>query len=82
MTVGFDEAMIIGVIIGLVELAKQSGLPKRIAPIVSLALGIAAGIFYVYPSDLSMGILQGIVLGLTAGGFYSGAKSVIQKGGR
>lgn len=64
------------VIIGLVEIAKQTGFPKRYTPLLALALGIAAGVFYVSPDDLATGILSGIVMGLASVGLYSGPKNV------
>lgn len=73
---GFDDAALVAVITGLVELAKQSGFPKRFTPVLALALGIAAGVFYVSPGDLAAGILSGVVMGLAAVGLYSGPKNI------
>ncbi|SMO55194.1 hypothetical protein [Melghirimyces algeriensis] len=78
--IGFDDAMLIAVITGLVELFKDVGFPKRFAPLLALACGIAAGVFYVNPGDLTAGILSGIVMGLSAVGLYSGSKNMVKKG--
>lgn len=66
-------------IVGLVQLFKISGLPKKLLPLTSLILGIAAGIFYIYPEDLKGGIIVGIMMGLSASGLYSGTKSITKK---
>ncbi|MFC4075212.1 hypothetical protein [Salinithrix halophila] len=79
--IGFDDAVLIAVITGLVELIKRSGLPKRFVPLLALALGIAAGVFYV-SHDLAQGILSGIVLGLSAVGLYSGPKNLVRGDGK
>lgn len=76
----YTDVLLIGVIIGLVELFKMSGANKKMLPIASLVLGLAAGIFYLFPHDLKAGILTGIIMGLAASGFYSGGKAVIEKG--
>jgi len=74
--VGFDDAAVVGLIMALVQLAKESGFPARWAPLLSLALGVAAGIFVVSPGDVVQGILAGVAMGLAAVGLYSGAKNV------
>jgi len=62
-------------------LAKRSGLPARWAPLLSLALGVAAGIFVVSPGDVVQGILAGVDIGLAAVGLFSGAKNVVKGSG-
>lgn len=74
------DVVLIPLIIGLVEMLKGVGLPKRLLPVASLFFGIAAGIFYVYPDDIKGGILVGIMLGLSASGLYSGTKNTIENG--
>jgi hypothetical protein len=75
------EYALIPIILGLCELAKQAGVPSRWIPLVSLFLGVLFGVFYVSPVNTLDGILQGVVLGLSSMGLYSGPKSVF-KGGR
>lgn len=74
------DVVLIPLIVGLVELVKGLGLPKRFLPVISLLLGIAAGVFYLYPDDIKGGILVGIMLGLSASGLYSGTKNTIENG--
>ena len=71
---------LIAIIIGLVEVLKRTGLPKKLLPLSSLLFGIAAGVFYVHPSDLKGGIIVGIMMGLSASGLYSGTKNTIERG--
>lgn len=68
---------IIPLIVGVVELLKQLGLPKKWAALASAILGILVGIFYIAPGDLLKGILEGLALGLAATGLYSGTKNTI-----
>lgn len=73
------DVILIAVIIGLVEAAKWSGLPKRFAPGLSLVLGVVGGIVYIFPGDVAMGVLIGLVMGLSASGMYSGTKATLEK---
>ena len=56
--------IIIPVIIGLVHVARKTGLSTRFAPLLSIVLGIVAGYFYI--SQDTMGVLFGIVAGLSS----------------
>lgn len=71
---------IVGIIIGLVEVLKKAGLPKRFLPLASLILGIITGVVYVNPEDIKAGIMIGTMLGLTSCGLYSGTKNTIERG--
>lgn len=70
---------LIPLIIGLVELIKWFGLPKKLLPLASLVFGITAGIVYVNPEDIKAGILVGLMMGLSASGLYSGTKHAFEK---
>lgn len=70
---------LIPLIMGLVELLKWFGLPKKLLPIVSIFLGLAAGIIYVSPQDIKGGILVGLMMGLSASGLYSGTKTTFER---
>lgn len=73
------DVVLIPLIMGLVELFKRSGVPKRILPFIALALGVVVGVVYVSDFDFKQGILIGAMLGLSASGLYSGAKNTIEK---
>lgn len=69
-------ALFIAVIIALVELLKRSlDLPTKMAPLVSAILGLPVGILYL-DVDLKTGIIYGLIIGLSAGGLYSGVKTI------
>lgn len=75
----YTDVLLIGVIIALVELFKQLGLPHKTLPILSLVFGLVGGIFYLFPHDIKAGILMGLIMGLSASGLYSGAKTMGKK---
>ena len=74
--VGFDDAALTGLILAMVEAAKRTGLPAKYAPLLSLVLGMAAGVFILQPGDIVQGIVSGVAMGLAAVGLYSSAKNV------
>ena len=69
-------------ILGIVQVAKQAGLPGRLAPLAALLLGIAAGLGQAATGhlDLATAIATGCALGLSASGLYSGAQTVVARG--
>jgi hypothetical protein len=67
--------VIIPIIIGIVEVVKMAGLPIKYSPLVSLALGLFFGIFYV--ESFREGLIIGLMVGLSATGLYSGSKNVL-----
>lgn len=74
----YDVALI-PLIIGLVQLLKTLGLRKKYLPLASLVLGLAGGLFLVYPDDTKGGIVVGLMLGLSASGLYSSTKNTLEK---
>lgn len=70
---------LIPLIIGFVQLLKTLGLSKKYVPLASLLLGLAGGVFYLFPEDLKGGIIVGVMLGLSASGLYSGTKNTFEK---
>ncbi|NMA95114.1 MAG: hypothetical protein GX974_03650 [Clostridiales bacterium] len=65
-------------IMGVVELLKMLGLPKKFAALASVVLGAVIGIVYINPNDILQGLLIGLSLGLSASGLYSGTKNTIE----
>lgn len=63
------------IIVALVKLADMLKVPRRWLPLVSVVLGVLAGMFYLAPGNLKEGILVGIWLGLGAVGLHSGSKN-------
>ncbi|SHG89095.1 holin [Tepidibacter thalassicus] len=68
--------IMISLIIGITQAIKIAGLPKKFAPIVSLVLGIIMCVFFESKGDIKQSVLDGIILGLTASGLFSGYKSM------
>lgn len=86
MKVDLMDAEVFGValvplILGLVELCKQSGLPDKWSPVLSVLLGLLAGMFALDVSNLYEGIVVGLALGLSATGLYSGTKNMVRRKG-
>lgn len=71
--------ILLAVVIGLDELAKKLGLPTRWAPALSLVLGIACGLIFFIDKGVPIAALNGVVLGLSASGLYSGLKATANK---
>jgi hypothetical protein len=70
---------IIPLLIGILEVFKKAGLSEKYVPIVSIVLGLAIGIFLFAEGNIAAGIVQGIYIGLSAVGLYSGTKNTIEK---
>ena len=69
---------IIPLLIGILEVFKKLGLREKYVPIFSLVIGIGLGIALFAAGDLKAGIIQGIYIGLSAVGLYSGTKNTIE----
>jgi L-lactate permease len=66
---------LVPIIIALVQVAKRMGLALRYLPFLAIVLGIAASYFYVFPEHPKRAVLEGIVMGLSAVGLWSGIKN-------
>lgn len=73
-------------ILGLTQVAKETGMPGRFSPILSLFLGILAGVALQFarataPSVTGVLVLQGVIvgigIGLAASGLYSGVQTFV-----
>jgi len=66
------------VLIVIVEALKKVNLPKKFIPLVTLGLGLAAGVAYHFTSSGELNLLEAVVLGImsgaTASGLYSQGK--------
>jgi len=72
------DVTIIPVITGLTQLFKQIGVPKKVSPLVSITMGLFAGIVYINPGNILDGILSGLIVGLSATGLYESSKGVLK----
>lgn len=69
---------IIPLVIGLLEMFKKAGLNEKYVPVVSVFLGLVAGLALFAGGDIKTGIVQGIYIGLSAVGLYSGTKNTVE----
>lgn len=72
-----DEAVMVAVLVGVLEVVKKTGFNPKFIPVLSLFLGAGIGIIY-SGFELKEGILSGIVIGLSAVGLYSGGTNVYE----
>jgi hypothetical protein len=78
------QAIALPVVTGLVEVAKQTGVPSKLAPLASLLLGVLVMVLLAWSGALEgmedpisgSTILGGLISGLGASGLYSGGKAV------
>lgn len=76
--VSTQQLLLVPVVIGVTAVLKQTfvtGTTNRWTPIVALVLGVA-GAFLLPSETLQTTILAGIVVGCSAAGVYSGAKTL------
>lgn len=72
-----SEAIIVPVIVGLVQVAKMSGLPSKFAPLLSVVMGVCVHIALLASAGVPVAAFYGLVSGLTAAGLYSGVKASV-----
>lgn len=65
----------IGVVVGLSQIAKTTGLQAKYIPLFNLTLGITLGVLFL-PQDIKMNIFQGIIIGLSASGLFDHTKII------
>lgn len=72
-------------IVGLVQLIKNAGLPDRLAPAIAVLIGLALTTGYTLAYTVDVGgpnifesIVNGIILGLSASGLYSGVQTAVK----
>ncbi len=68
------------VIIGLVQLAKQVGLPSKYGGLLAVALGVGVALGYAYYAEIAAfrAVVTGLALGLSAAGLYSTTKNATE----
>jgi len=69
---------IIPLLIGILQMLKKAGVNEKYIPVISVIAGIGTGIALFSEGDLKSGIVQGIYIGLSAVGLYSGTKNTIE----
>ncbi len=77
-SVAITSAFLGGITVALTQFVKKVFITNtRYAPLVSLVIGIALAFFFIPELTISVRILVGIIIGLTASGLYSGFKTTV-----
>lgn len=72
------DVSIIGIVMFLVWVGNQAGLPRKFSPLVAIILGIGFAFFYLSPGNFSRALIQGIFIASSAVGFHSGTKNMVE----
>lgn len=76
LIVTVDTTFFVALTVGVVQVAKISGLSKRFAPVLSLICGIT--FMAAFKGWDWYSVFEGLVVGLTASGLWSGAKTTFR----
>ncbi|MGE7854515.1 holin [Bacillus paramycoides] len=66
-------AVMIGIVVGLSQIAKTIGLQTKYVPLLNLTLGIVLGVLFL-DGDIKTNVFQGIIIGLSASGLFDHTK--------
>jgi hypothetical protein len=66
-------AVMIGIVVGLSQIAKIIGLQTKYVPLLNLTLGIVLGVLFL-DGDIKTNVFQGIIIGLSASGLFDHTK--------
>lgn len=67
---------VVGLVMALVKIAREGGLPTKYAPALAILLGLLGGVGIAYQNgnELISGAVIGLVIGASSAGFYDAAK--------
>ena len=68
---------VVPLILGVVEAIKRLGVPSQFAPLISVVVGVAITLFTTGTGVES--VINGVLLGLSASGLWSGGKVMLGK---
>ncbi|MFF2885031.1 holin [Bacillus toyonensis] len=66
-------AVMIGIVVGLSQIAKTIGLQTKYVPLLNVTLGIVLGVLFL-DGDIKTNVFQGIIIGLSASGLFDHTK--------
>ncbi|MEW4234697.1 holin [Bacillus thuringiensis] len=66
-------AVMIGIVVGLSQIAKTVGLQTKYVPLLNVTLGIVLGVLFLN-GDIKTNVFQGIIIGLSASGLFDHTK--------
>lgn len=72
------DVVLVPFVVGVVQLAKMLGFPKKASPILAVVLGNILSLVYLAPSNPAEAVLIGTAIGLSAIGVYSGTKNTLE----
>lgn len=75
MDISLQFLALVPVVLGVVQVGKIAGLSSRWAPVLSLVLGVGA--VSLLDSWTAANVVQGVIVGLSASGLWSGVKSTV-----
>ena len=75
MEISAAYIVLVPVVVGVVQVCKRAGLSSRLAPFISLVFGVLG--VYLLGGLNHLNILQGIIIGLSAAGLWSGTKATV-----
>ncbi|MBJ8039055.1 holin [Bacillus cereus group sp. N17] len=68
-------AVMIGIVVGLSQIAKTIGLQTKYVPLLNVTLGIVLGVLFL-DGDIKTNVFQGIIIGLSASGLFDHTKII------
>jgi len=75
-----DTTILVPLTIGLVEVIKNIGIPKRFIPLVAILIGVIFAILGNIGGDLIANIITGLGIGLASVGLFDfGKKTILGK---
>lgn len=69
-----ELGIIIAILVGIAEVAKQIGLANKYVPIMNLLLGLIAGVVVMDAPTFQEQVIMGLIAGLSASGLYDQSK--------
>jgi NhaP-type Na+/H+ or K+/H+ antiporter len=73
-----ELGILIAVLIGIGQVAKQLGLPSKYLPLINLVLGIVGGLT-ILDGTVAEQVVYGAAMGLSASGLFDQTKIVTRK---
>jgi len=70
------DIAVVPLLIFLLSLAREVGVPKKLIPLLALILGVVSGIVYFGDGDIKKGVLIGLLMASSAVGVHSGQKNL------
>ena len=69
---------LVPLLIGFLEVLKIRGISTKRIPVIAVVLGVIMGVTLLGQGDVKVGVIQGLAIGLSAMGLYSGTKNSLE----